>query len=158
LKVLQNRQGVADLAAFQLTTEEYIRMIGAVRTAFSARGRAHGLWQTSLGDLIKRRKVLEGLVQHPSRASPERMSQLKGEIARSEIRTESSRNAFDDVSLILRREMARFDVGRVRDFQAAIESYLVSLIETQEEIVLLWEAYLTSLANTDPSTDARSNV
>ncbi|KAJ1895340.1 Vacuolar protein sorting-associated protein vps5 [Kickxella alabastrina] len=158
LKVLQNRQGVADLAAFQLTTEEYIRMIGAVRTAFSARGRAHGLWQTSLGDLIKRRKVLEGLVQHPSRASPERMSQLKGEIARSEIRTESSRNAFDDVSLILRREMARFDVGRVRDFQATIESYLVSLIETQEEIVLLWEAYLTSLANTDPSTDARSSV
>ncbi|KAJ2261998.1 Vacuolar protein sorting-associated protein vps5 [Coemansia sp. RSA 376] len=104
LKVLQARQGVADFAEFQLTTDEYIRLIGAVRTAFTARGRAYGLWQNSLADLMKRRKVLEGYVQHPGRASPERLSQLKAEIARAEIRTEGNRNAFDDVSLILKHE------------------------------------------------------
>ncbi|KAJ2721515.1 Vacuolar protein sorting-associated protein vps5 [Coemansia sp. Benny D115] len=155
LRVLQSRQGVADFAAFQLTTDEYIRMIGAVRTAFSARGRAYMLWQASLNDLIKRRKVLEGFVQHPARSTPERLSQLKAEIARAEIKTEGARNAFDDVSTILKNEMARFDLGRVRDFQAAIESYLVSLIETQEEIVVMWEAYLASLANTETSGDTR---
>ncbi|KAI8326087.1 Vps5-domain-containing protein [Martensiomyces pterosporus] len=149
LKVLQSRQGVADFAAFQLTTDEYIRIIGAVRTAFSARGRAYSRWQSSLADLIKKRKVLEGYVQHPSRASPERMAQLKGEIARAEIRTEGNRNAFDDVSQILKHEMARFDANRVRDFQAAVESYLMSLIDTQEEIVMLWEAYLTSVRNSE---------
>ncbi|KAJ1931912.1 Vacuolar protein sorting-associated protein vps5, partial [Linderina pennispora] len=68
LKVLQSRQGVADFAAFQLTTDEYIRMIGAVRMAFAARGRAYTRWQNSLADLIKRRKVLEGYVQHQGRA------------------------------------------------------------------------------------------
>ncbi|KAJ2046038.1 Vacuolar protein sorting-associated protein vps5 [Coemansia sp. S16] len=151
LKVLQGRQGVADFAEFQLTTDEYIRLIGAVRTAFTARGRAYGLWQNSLADLMKRRKVLEGYVQHPGRASPERLSQLKAEIARAEIRTEGNRNAFDDVSLILKHEVARFDASRVRDFQAAIEAYLASLIDTQEEIVTLWEAYLVSLRNTDPA-------
>ncbi|KAJ2753687.1 Vacuolar protein sorting-associated protein vps5 [Coemansia aciculifera] len=151
LKVLQSRQGVADFAEFQLTTDEYIRLIGSVRTAFTARGRAYGLWQNSLADLMKRRKVLEGYVQHPNRASPERLSQLKAEIARAEIRTEGNRNAFDDVSLILKHEVARFDASRVRDFQAAIEAYLASLIDTQEEIVTLWEAYLVSLRNTDPA-------
>ncbi|KAJ2743660.1 Vacuolar protein sorting-associated protein vps5 [Coemansia sp. BCRC 34301] len=151
LKVLQSRQGVADFAEFQLTTDEYIRLIGSVRTAFTARGRAYGLWQNSLADLVKRRKVLEGYVQHPNRASPERLSQLKAEIARAEIRTEGNRNAFDDVSLILKHEVARFDASRVRDFQAAIEAYLASLIDTQEEIVTMWEAYLVSLRNTDPA-------
>ncbi|KAJ2104798.1 Vacuolar protein sorting-associated protein vps5, partial [Coemansia sp. RSA 922] len=48
-------------------------------------------------------------------------------------------------------EVARFDASRVRDFQAAIEAYLASLIDTQEEIVTLWEAYLVSLRNTDPA-------
>ncbi|KAJ2028471.1 Vacuolar protein sorting-associated protein vps5, partial [Coemansia sp. S2] len=67
------------------------------------------------------------------------------------IRTEGNRNAFDDVSLILKHEVARFDASRVRDFQAAIEAYLASLIDTQEEIVTLWEAYLVSLRNTDPA-------
>ncbi|KAJ2858391.1 Vacuolar protein sorting-associated protein vps5 [Coemansia erecta] len=154
LRALQSRQGVADFAAFQLTTDEYIRMIGSVRTAFSARGRAYILWQNSLADLIKRRKVLEGFVQHPSRANPDRILQLKAEIARAEIKTEASRNAFDDVSLILKREVARFDICRVRDFQASIDAYLLSLIETQEEIVALWESYLASLANADSSNDA----
>ncbi|KAJ1722375.1 Vacuolar protein sorting-associated protein vps5 [Coemansia erecta] len=158
LRVLQSRQGVADFTSFQLTTDEYIRMINSVRTAFSARGRAYILWQNSLADLIKRRKVLEGFVQNPSKANPNRISQLKSEIARAEIRTESSRNAYDDVSLILKREMARFDVRRVRDFQAAIESYLVSLIETQEEIVSLWETYLESLATSDSATVTTSGT
>ncbi|KAJ2480393.1 Vacuolar protein sorting-associated protein vps5 [Coemansia sp. RSA 2320] len=155
LKALQSRQGVADFADFQLATDEYIRLIASVRTALAARARAHGLWQTSLADLIKRRKVLEGYVQNPSRASPERMSQLKAEIARAEIRTEGNRNAFDDVSLLLKHEIARFDAARVRDFQAAIETYLTSLIDTQEEIVTLWDAYLTSLRNTEHPTDTR---
>ncbi|KAJ1958132.1 Vacuolar protein sorting-associated protein vps5 [Dipsacomyces acuminosporus] len=158
LKVLQSRQGVADFAAFQLTTDEYIRIISSVRTAFSARGRAYGRWQSSLSDLIKKRKVLEGYVQHPSRASPERMAQLKGEIARAEIRTEGNRNAFDDVSQILKQEMARFDANRVRDFQAAVESYLMSLIDTQEEIVMLWEAYLTSLRNSEHGPNEGGSV
>ncbi|KAJ2686855.1 Vacuolar protein sorting-associated protein vps5 [Coemansia spiralis] len=151
LRALQSRQGVADFAEFQLTTDEYIRLIASVRTAFTARARAYGLWQNSLADLIKRRKVLEGLVQHPARASPERLSQLKAEIARAEIRTEANRNAFDDVSQILKQEVARFDASRVRDFQAAIEAYLAALIDTQEEIVTLWDAYLVSLRNTDPA-------
>ncbi|KAJ1852226.1 Vacuolar protein sorting-associated protein vps5 [Coemansia sp. RSA 2703] len=158
LRVLQSRQGVADFTSFQLTTDEYIRMINSVRTAFSARGRAYIIWQNSLADLIKRRKALEGCVQNPSKANPNRITQLKSDIARAEIRTESSRNAFDDVSLILKREMARFDVCRVRDFQAAIEAYLASLIETQEEIVTLWETYLASLATTDSATATTSGT
>ncbi|KAJ2260001.1 Vacuolar protein sorting-associated protein vps5, partial [Coemansia sp. RSA 451] len=96
LKVLQGRQGSSDVASFQLTTDEYIRMIGGVRLAFAARGRAHTQWQGSLGELLRRRKILEGYTQHPGRASAERLAQLKGEIARAEIRTETSRNAFDD--------------------------------------------------------------
>ncbi|KAJ1857723.1 Vacuolar protein sorting-associated protein vps5 [Coemansia sp. RSA 1822] len=149
LKVLQGRQGSSDVASFQLTTDEYIRMIGGVRLAFAARGRAHTQWQGSLSELLRRRKILEGYTQHPGRASAERLAQLKGEIARAEIRTETSRNAFDDVSLLLKHEIVRFDAARVRDFQATIETYLASLIGTQEEIVVLWEAYLASL-RTDP--------
>ncbi|KAJ1833178.1 Vacuolar protein sorting-associated protein vps5 [Coemansia sp. RSA 2711] len=154
LRVLQGRQGVADFAAFQLTTDEYIRMIGAVRTAFAARGRAHTQWQASLAELLKKRRVLEGYAQNPGRASAERLTQLRGEIARAEIRTETSRNAFDDVSQIVRQEVARFDVARVRDFQASIETYLAALIDTQEEIVVLWEAYLASLRSGDPAAAA----
>ncbi|KAJ2481300.1 Vacuolar protein sorting-associated protein vps5 [Coemansia sp. RSA 2131] len=150
LKVLQGRQGSSDVASFQLTTDEYIRMIGGVRLAFAARGRAHTQWQGSLSELLRRRKILEGYTQHPGRASAERLAQLKGEIARAEIRTETSRNAFDDVSLLLKHEVVRFDAARVRDFQATIETYLASLIGTQEEIVVLWEAYLASL-RTDPA-------
>ncbi|KAJ1736503.1 Vacuolar protein sorting-associated protein vps5 [Coemansia sp. Benny D160-2] len=158
LKVLQNRQGVADFAGFQLTTDEYIRMIGATRTAFAARGRAHTLWQNSLSELLKKRKVLESYVQSPGKASAERITQLKGEIARAEIRTEGCRNEFDDVSQIIKQEIARFDIGRVRDFQAAIETYLTSLIETQEEIVVLWESYLASLRNADSSSDRQASA
>lgn len=154
LKAMQGRQGMSDYASFQLTTDEYIRMIGSVRNAFSARGRAHGIWQTNLNDLIKKRKVFEGYVQHPSRASPERLAQLKSEIARAEIRTETSRNAYDDVSLLLKQEMARFDNSRVYDFQTTIESYLNSVITTQEEIVTLWENYLISLRSNGNSNSS----
>ncbi|KAJ1732486.1 Vacuolar protein sorting-associated protein vps5 [Coemansia biformis] len=158
LRALQGRQGAADFTAFQLTTDEYIRMIGAVRTAFAARSRAYGLWQTNLAELLKKRKILEGHSQHPGRATPERISQLRTEIARAEIRTETSRNAFDDVSQLLKHEVARFDAARVCDFQAAIEAYLTSLVDTQEEIVTLWEAYLASLRNAEPATNSRAGA
>ncbi|KAJ2766755.1 Vacuolar protein sorting-associated protein vps5 [Coemansia nantahalensis] len=154
LRALQGRQGTADFAAFQLTTDEYIRMIGAVRTAFAARGRAHGAWQANLAELLKKRRVLEGHAQNPGRAAPERIAQLRAEIARAEIRTETSRNAYDDVSLLLKQEIARFDAARVSDFQAAIESYLTSLIAAQEEVVALWEAYLASLRGGDPAASS----
>ncbi|KAJ2160164.1 Vacuolar protein sorting-associated protein vps5 [Coemansia sp. RSA 552] len=146
LRGLQARHGAAaaDAAGFQLTTDEYIRTIASVRAAFASRARAHSLWQGNLADLLKKRRVLEGHAAHPGRATPERIAQLRGDIARAEMRTEAARNAFDDVTLLLKQEMARFDGARVRDFQAAIEAHLAALIATQEEVVELWEGYLAS--------------
>ncbi|KAJ2717168.1 Vacuolar protein sorting-associated protein vps5 [Coemansia spiralis] len=158
LRALQARRGAADFAAFQLTTDEYIRMIGAVRTAFAARGRAHGAWQANLAELLKKRKLLEAYAQNPGRTAPDRVTQLRAEIARAEIRTETSRNAFDDVSQLLKQEVVRFDAARVADFQAAIESYLTSLIDAQEEVVTLWEAYLASLRSGDPASTRQAGA
>ncbi|KAJ1978360.1 Vacuolar protein sorting-associated protein vps5, partial [Dimargaris cristalligena] len=69
---------------------------------------------------------------------------LQAEIGQLEIQTENHRHEFEDISTLIRAELERFDREKVLDFKESAEQFLSSMVDHQQKVIRLWEAYLTS--------------
>ena len=82
------------------------------------------------------------------------MASLRTDIIRAEAQTENERGEFDDITKRLHCELNRFDHVRALDIKNTIEKFLEGLIETQEQVVVLWENYLAGMYQPDGGTDS----
>ncbi|KAJ1914621.1 Vacuolar protein sorting-associated protein vps5 [Mycoemilia scoparia] len=153
LKVIQEKQCEKDISTFLITIEEYIRLCQSAKQAFNSRNKLYSRWQSSLLELTRKRKQMEQLVARPSQNTSDLAAQLRSEIGQIEGQTERDRNQFDDTTKLLHKELNRFDMARATDIKKTIEAYLEGMIETQEQIVALWDSYLNGLLHTEASYD-----
>lgn len=49
---------------------------------------------------------------------------------------------FEAISKTLRQEVERFESIRIKDFKSNIVKYMESLLETQQQLIKYWEAFL----------------
>ena len=49
---------------------------------------------------------------------------------------------FEAISKTLRQEVERFELIRIKDFKNNIIKYMESLLETQQQLIKYWEAFL----------------
>ncbi|PVU86948.1 hypothetical protein BB561_006455 [Smittium simulii] len=136
------------------TTEEYIRTVNSSRNTFMARIRAYNKYKNYESELEKLKKSLNqynsrilkyksnnGQSSASAQAASEKLNNLKLGIQRSETTVDNHLKIFESISLQLSDELERFDWLRVQSFQRSVESYLVSMIEIQDEIVGLWDGF-----------------
>ena len=141
IKELYDRQAQQDILTLGITIDEYIRLIGSVKIAFTSRQKAWSNWSSAEDDLRKRKSTQEKLLRQ-GKTQQDRLTQMGGELTDSERRVHQAKLLFEDMGRLMRVELERFEREKVEDFKSAVETFLESAVEAQKEVSLTtfaWE-------------------
>lgn len=135
IRDLYERQAQQDVLTLGIVIDEYIRLIGSIKMAFSQRQKAFHSWHTAESALSKLKSTQEKLLR-AGRTQQDRLSQMQADVGDAERRTHQSRLLFDDMGRLMRSELERFEREKVEDFKSGVETFLESAVEAQKEVCL----------------------
>ncbi|XP_031463025.1 sorting nexin-2 isoform X1 [Phasianus colchicus] len=136
---LHQEQAFADFYMFSELLGDYIRLIAAVKGVFDHRMKCWQKWQDAQVTLQKKREA-EAKLQLANK--PDKLQQAKDEIKEWETKVQQGEKDFEQISKTIRKEVGRFEKERVKDFKTVIIKYLESLVQTQQQLIKYWEAFL----------------
>ena len=115
--------------------DEYIRLIGSVKTAFQQRQKAYHSWHAAESELQKR-KAAQDKILRQGRSQQDRITQLQADVDDAERKVNQARLLFENLGKLMRAELERFEREKVEDFKSGVETYLESAVEAQKEVIL----------------------
>lgn len=133
IRELYERQAQHDVLTLGITIDEYIRLIGSVKTAFSQRQKAFHSWHAAESELQKRKQTQEKLLRQ-GKTQQDRLNQVSADVADAERKVHQARLLFDDMGKLMRNELQRFEKEKVEDFKSGVETFLESAVEAQKEV------------------------
>ncbi|KAF2131968.1 glycoside hydrolase family 43 protein [Dothidotthia symphoricarpi CBS 119687] len=151
IRELYERQAQQDVLTMGIVIDEYIRLIGSVKTAFLQRQKAYHSWHAAEQELQKRKTTQDKLLRQ-GRSQQDRLNQLGADVADAERRVHQARLLFDDMGRLMRSELERFEREKVEDFKSGVETYLESAVEAQKELIEIWETFLMQLDTEEGET------
>jgi sorting nexin-1/2 len=137
---LQSAQAEQDMVTFLGTADEYTRLIGSVRNAFSSRIRVYHSWKNSESDLLRTKQTHER-DRAQGRIPSERLAYSLSRIAEAERRAMEAKQEYEHVSKLIKTEMARFEQERAEDFKDSLKTFLEGMLSRQKELIVAWEGY-----------------
>jgi len=141
---LQSIQSEQDMTTLMATVDEYARLINSVRLAFSSRIRIFHSWKMSESDLYRTKQTHEkNRVQ--GRIPPDRLGYSLSLVAEAERRASESKLEYEQVSKLVKSEVARFEQERIEDFKDSLHAFLEGMISRQKELITAWENYQQTL-------------
>lgn len=154
IRELYDRQAQQDVLTLGITIDEYIRLIGSVKMAFTQRQKAFHTWHAAESDLQKRKNNQDKLLRQ-GKTQQDRLNQINADVADAERKVHQTRLLFEDMGRLMRNELQRFEKEKVEDFKSGVETFLESAVEAQKEVnsCLPLRVYLTQLT---PSTVDRT--
>ncbi|KIM95105.1 hypothetical protein OIDMADRAFT_45523 [Oidiodendron maius Zn] len=144
IKELYDRQAQQDVLTLGITIDEYIRLIGSIKQAFSSRQKAYHTWHSAESELHKRKSTQDKLLRQ-GKTQQDRLNQMNADVADAERKVHQARLLFEDMGRLMRVELERFEREKVEDFKSAVETFLESAVEGQKELIELWETFLMQL-------------
>ncbi|KAL6712534.1 Vacuolar protein sorting-associated protein vps5 [Coniothyrium glycines] len=148
IRELYERQAQQDVLTMGIVIDEYIRLIGSVKTAFQQRQKAYHTWHAAEQELQKRKTNQDKLLRQ-GRSQQDRLNQLSADVADAERKVHQARLLFDDMGRLMRNELERFEREKVEDFKSGVETFLESAVEAQKELIEIWETFLMQLDTED---------
>lgn len=136
IRELYERQAQQDILTFGIVIDEYIRLIGSVKTAFQQRQKAYHTWHNAESEMQKRKATQDKLLRQ-GRSQQDRLNQLSADVADAERKVHQARLLFEDMGRLMRGELERFEREKVEDFKSGVETYLESAVEAQKEVSYL---------------------
>ncbi|KAF9892016.1 Vacuolar protein sorting-associated protein 5 [Aspergillus nanangensis] len=148
IRELYERQAQQDVLTLGITIDEYLRLIGSIKTAFSQRQKAFHSWHAAESEMQKRKNTQEKLLRQ-GKTQQDRLNQANADVADAERKVHQTRLLFDDMGRLMRNELQRFEKEKVEDFKSGVETFLESAVEAQKELIELWETFLLQLDTDD---------
>ncbi|KAG9280752.1 sorting nexin-1 [Astyanax mexicanus] len=139
IEQLHQDQASNDFFIFAELLADYIRLLGAVRACFDQRMKAWQRWQDAQNMLQKKRETEAKLLWANK---PDKLQQAKDEIVEWEAKVSQYERDFERVSATVRKEVIRYEKEKTRDFKKQIIRYLESLLQSQQQLIKYWEAFL----------------
>lgn len=133
IQELYNRQAQQDVLTLGVTVDEYIRLIGSIKMAFSMREKSYHTWHAAEQELQKRRSTQDKLMRS-GRTQQDKLNQLQADVADGERRCHQARLTFEDMGRLMRNELERFEREKVEDFKSGVETFLEGAVEAQKEV------------------------
>ncbi|KAJ3416832.1 Vacuolar protein sorting-associated protein 5 [Chytridiales sp. JEL 0842] len=149
IKALHEKQAKYDLISLAGVVDEYIRIIGSVKLAFSGRVKSYQAWQTLETNCLRKKELLEKL-RVSSKIRSDKISLGETELKELEQQMQDSKRAYEETSALLRIELDRYDKEKIVDFTIAMQGFIRSLVETQKEVIMLWESYFSKTGQEIP--------
>ncbi|XP_074650691.1 sorting nexin-2-like [Tubulanus polymorphus] len=140
-KIDQVHEQQAEMDFFILAEllKDYVALIGAVKEAFNERVKCYKFWKDAEAMLTKKR---EAKVKLELAHKMDKIPMAAQEITEWEQKVEKGQVDFEKISQTIRKEMSRFEKQRVQDFKTSVVKALESLMETQQQLIKYWEAFL----------------
>jgi sorting nexin-1/2 len=132
-------QADVDFYVFSELIKDYINLVGAVRDVFNERVKIFKFWKEAEANLAKKREIKAKL------ELARKMDKIPGaaqEITEWENKCDKYQEDFEIISKNIRKEVARFEKQRVKDFKVTIINYLESLMNSQQQLIKYWETFL----------------
>ena len=79
-------------------------------------------------------------------------------LQKTQRQTNQQKLDFEIISKLLRSELNRFDQEKVIDFTSGVTQFLNSLLETQVEIIALWESYFAEVESRKEILPVKSSL
>lgn len=140
IKELYERQAQQDVLTLGITIDEYIRLIGSVKQAFSQRQKAFHAWHAAESELQKRRNAQEKLLRQ-GKSQQDKLNEVGAGVADAEKRAHQARLLFEDMGRLMRSELERFEREKVEDFKSGVETFLEGAVEAQKEVCQPWPPF-----------------
>ncbi|OCH85499.1 Vps5-domain-containing protein [Obba rivulosa] len=137
---LQNAQAQEDTITILSTADEYARLINSVRMAFSSRIRTYHAWQQADGQ-ARRAKQQHETSRSQGKLTADQIPRSLAQVAEAERRALEAKAEFEQVSRLVKTEVARFEQERIEDFKASLEAFLEGMITRQKQLIATWENY-----------------
>ena len=139
VEALHNEQANTDFSILCELLKDYIALIGAVKDVFHERVKVYQNWQHAQLMLNKKREQKAKLELS---GKPDRGNTAGVEVVEWQAKVERGQEEFDAISQMIKKEMERFEINRVKDFKQTIISYLENLMLHQQQLVKHWEGFL----------------
>ncbi|XP_052528070.1 sorting nexin-1 isoform X2 [Tympanuchus pallidicinctus] len=107
--------------------------------AFDQRMKTWQRWQDAQTMLQKKREMEARLLWANK---PDKLQQAKEEISEWESRVTQYERDFERISAVIRKEVIRFEKEKSKDFRNHVTKYLETLLNSQQQLVKYWEAFL----------------
>lgn len=133
IKELYERQAQQDILTLGITVDEYIRLIGSVKMAFSQRQKSFHNWHAAESELQKRKNSQDKLLRQ-GKSQQDRLNQAAADVADAERKVHQTRLLFEDMGRVMRNELEKFEKEKVEDFKSGVETFLESAVEAQKEV------------------------
>lgn len=133
IQELYSRQAMQDVLTLGIVIDEYIRLIGSIKTSFGKRQQCYHAWHSSEQKLQEIKKSQEKLLR-AGRTQQDRIQQMQADVADQERRVHASRLLFEDMGRLMRGELERFEREKVEDFKSGVETFLEGAVEAQKEV------------------------
>ncbi|KAM3609514.1 uncharacterized protein V6R79_016131 [Siganus canaliculatus] len=139
MEQLHQDQAANDTFSFTELIADYIRLLGAVRGSFDQRMKAWQRWQDAQTMLQKKREAEAKLLWANK---PDKLQLAKEEITEWEAKVTQYERDFERVTATVRKEVTRFEKEKARNFKRQIIKYLESMLQSQQQLIKYWEAFL----------------
>ena len=149
IRELYERQAQQDVLTLGITIDEYMRLIGSVKQAFTQRQKAFHSWHAAESELQKRRNAHEKLLRQ-GKSQQDKLNEVGAGVSDAEKRAHQARLLFEDMGRLMRGELERFEREKVEDFKSGVETFLEGAVESQKEVSLqflhswVWKANRSS--------------
>ncbi|GAB6032425.1 hypothetical protein CHUAL_011063 [Chamberlinius hualienensis] len=136
---IHQEQANQDFYIFAELLKDYVTLIGAVKDIFHQRVKVYQTWQHALQTLNKKREQKAKL---ELMGKSDKLGIAREEVIEWEAKVERGQEEFENISKMIRKEMEAFEYNRVQDFKRTIIRYMESLMNTQQQLIKCWEAFL----------------
>ncbi|KAF5100340.1 hypothetical protein D0Z00_001308 [Geotrichum galactomycetum] len=134
------RQCLQDVLSLSTTLEEYIRLIGSIRSVFLQRQKAYFEYQALEQELNKKRVYVEKL-QRQGKTQMDKIALLTEDSQEQEKRVTNALTEYERIGRVLLRELKRFEVEKAEEFRNSVELFLENSVEAQKEAIEIWETF-----------------
>lgn len=141
IRDVYDRQAQQDVLTFGIIIEEYIRLIGSIKQAFSQRQKAFFAWHSAESELQKKKGTQDKLLRQ-GKSQQDRLNQMSAEVGESERKVHQARLLFEDMGRLMRSELDRFEQEKVEDFKSGVETFLEGAVEAQKEVRLCFHQFV----------------
>ncbi|KAH3670983.1 hypothetical protein OGAPHI_000694 [Ogataea philodendri] len=140
VKELLERTNMQQILTLGTTIDEYIRTIGSIRNCFEMRFKlCNSLVSLQSQHSKKQKNLIKFKTKNHNQLEKikryeEELSSMENTITKQEeFKLEFNKN--------LKRELDKFEFEKVEDFKSTVEIYWEGLIESQKELIELWESF-----------------
>ncbi|SGZ51301.1 CIC11C00000001729 [Sungouiella intermedia] len=142
LKLRENldRVNLLDQLTLGFTIEEYLRIIGSVKSVFEARSKIYQQYITYKNDLTKKQESLDKL-NSKYKSSVDKINLLTFEVDKLKQKVTQFEKSFNNISDTIKSEIDKFEMDKIEDFRNSVEIFIESSIESQKQSIELWETF-----------------